>query len=97
MRVEDAEVRVGTRVVLKTFLGTSRGSAVRPADDFWRLIDCTGTIVDDDDAHVGGRHPRGRRVLVRFDTDVRALGLHCHNPVPDALWIFTADLAGWAP
>ena len=81
------------RVVLKTFLGTSRPtSAQRPRDDYWRLIGFAGMVVDDDDGHVGGRHPRGRRVLVRFDVDVGALGLECHNAVPNALWLFTDDL-----
>lgn len=89
----DAEIAPGRRVVLATFRGTHAApQAVRRDEDYWRLVGSRGGIVDVDDTHAGGRHPRGRRVLVRFDDEVAALGLACHDAVPNALWIFIADL-----
>jgi hypothetical protein len=92
--VHDDEAFSSMRVVLKTFRGTA-APAARPApgEDYWRLLGTAGEVVDADDGRIGGRHPDGRRVLVRFDADVAALGLACHNAVPNALWIFVGDLA----
>ena len=32
------------------------------------------------------------KCLVRFDVDIAGMGLECHNPVPNTLWILTSDL-----
>jgi len=88
----DADATLGARVRLETFRGTRTSGAERPGEDYWRLIGSTGEIVDDDDAHVGGRHAAGRRVLVRFDCNLGRLELECHNALPDTLWIFISDL-----
>lgn len=82
----------GQRVALRSFLNTTAGPAgTHPADDFWRLIGRSGLIVDTNDA-VLGPSTRGPRVLVQFDEDPAALGLHCHNDVPRGLWILVSDL-----
>lgn len=76
----------GTRVVLQCFNGTTEGPPGRkPSDDYWRLIGSTGVVLEPTNA-------RGR-VLVRFDEDVAALGLACHNPEPNSLLIAESDLA----
>lgn len=62
-------------------------------DNYWLLVGCRGTIVHNDDASEVGRHQDGVRVLVKFDIEVAALGLACHNKVPNALWLFASDLA----
>jgi hypothetical protein len=92
MALMDADIRIDARVVLNTFLGTAQPASPPKRDNYWRLVGGQGTIVDADDAHAGGRHAHGRRVLVRFDAGIAAAGLDCHNPVPDSLWIFVQDL-----
>lgn len=85
---------VGQRVTLRSFRGTilaPRGTHAR--DNYWLLVGCRGTIVRNDDTSEVGRRPDGARVLVKFDNEVAALGLTCHNQVPNALWLFTSDLA----
>lgn len=81
------------RVVLKSFKGAHTSPPeTRPEDRYWRLIGYAGTVLSEDDASEIGRHARGPRVLVQFDESVTALGLACHNPVPNSLWIFVSDL-----
>lgn len=76
----------GTRVVLQHFNGTAEGTPDgKPADDYWRLIGSSGTVL-------GPANAQGR-VLVRFDEDVAAQGLACHNPEPNSLLIAVSDLA----
>lgn len=79
-------MRAGTRVVLRTFNGrASSPRDCRPDEDYWRLIGTMGHVEQ------GGTVPA--RILVRFEADVSALGLTCHNAVPNALHIAPADLA----
>ena len=76
----------GKRVVLKTFNGAAEGPPDgNSSDDYWRLIGSSGTV----------RSPANAqgRVLVRFDEDVAARGLACHNPEPNSLLIAATDLA----
>jgi hypothetical protein len=59
-----------------------------PKENYWKLIGWDGKIVDD-------APPEGvskDRVLVQFSCDVASQGLHCHNPVPNSLWISRVDL-----
>lgn len=73
------------RVVLASFHGQLEAPVDgRPQENYWRLIG----------AHAGVLAPadeRGR-VLVRFDVSVVDLGLACHNPVPNSLYVLTGDL-----
>jgi len=81
------------RVTLHSFQGTkSAPEEQRPGEDYWRLIGHSGAVVETDDSPVG-RLSSGPRVLVQFDVDPAALGLHCHNPLARALWIRETDLA----
>ena len=76
----------GTHVVLQCFNGTAKGPPdERPSNDYWRMIGSNGVVLEPANA-------RGR-VLVRFDKDVAALGLTCHNPEPNSLLIAESDLA----
>lgn len=82
----------GQRVTLRSFRGATQSPAdADPRHDYWRLVGQHGEIVDADDTSIG-RLAEGPRVLVQFDNDPAALGLHSHNPVPRALWILTSDL-----
>ena len=86
---------VGERVRLKSFRGTTHAPVdTRQVDDYWLLVGLLGTVVDTDDVAKIGRHSGGSRVLVKFDCQVTDLGLHCHNEVPNAIWVFASDLAG---
>lgn len=76
---------VNTRVILKSFNGTSSAPhGCHPEENYWALIGENGTVVEP-------RNDKGR-VLVCFDSSVLQLGLHCHNPVPNSLYILPSDL-----
>lgn len=76
----------GSRVVLQSFNGSAKAPAdCKPSDNYWRLIGSTGTVITHANA-LG-------RVLVRFDEDVAARGVACHNPEPNSLLIAKSDLA----
>ena len=67
-------------------------SAAPPREDYWELTKCEGIVVSNDALDKLDRHIRGARVLVKLDVDVRKLGLHCHNPVENALYLFSRRL-----
>lgn len=73
------------RVRLKTFNGTAAPPAnCRASENYWLLIGEAGEVI--------APANEGLRVLVRFDRPVAALGLACHNAVPDSLLILASDL-----
>ena len=81
--------RTGDRVTLVAFNGTAGPQApALPENNYWVLIGRAGEIfsTEPDDGI------DANRVLVRFDDDVLRLGLACHNPVPNTLWIAAYDL-----
>ena len=81
---------IGCRCRLATFQGASSPpEPPRSYDNYWKLIGETGVVIAENDA----RFPD--RVLVRFDTEITALGLACHHRDPawsNALWIQKGDL-----
>jgi hypothetical protein len=84
---------IGERVELVTFLGFRQSpEKVCSREDYWKLSGATGSIVElgpeEQSAFFYGR------VLVQFDVDVAGLGLECHNPTPNSLWILKSDLRG---
>lgn len=84
---------LGERVRLKSFRGTTDAPVeTRQDSNYWLLIGFLGTVVDTNDVAKVGRHSDGTRLLVQFDRKVADLGLHCHNEVSNALWIFASDL-----
>jgi hypothetical protein len=83
----------GSRVRLKTFLGsTSAPTGTEASDNYWLLLGEVGTVVNVDDKGAIGVHRSGRRVLVQLEQDMQKLGLSCHNAVSNALWFFVSDL-----
>ena len=77
---------VGVKVKLVTFNGALECSEVCDAsENYSSLINSTGTVIKPENS-------RGR-VTVEFDKDVKKLGLHCHNEIPNSLLILPSDLA----
>lgn len=84
-------IATGTRIRLVSF--DNRASApldCNPSENYWRLIGSTGIVVAQQEDY--GAHVSKDRVLVKFDPDVKSMGLHCHNQVPNSLWVQTSDL-----
>jgi hypothetical protein len=76
---------VNSKVTLRSFNGAPSGPAdIRPAENYWLLIGASGVVVDSTNA-------KGR-VLVKFDASVQELGLACHNPSANSLYILESDL-----
>jgi hypothetical protein len=76
---------LNSKVILRTF----NGSSVPPVEcsageNYWALIGETGKVVEPKNARA--------RVLVQFDASVAGYGLHCHNVVPNSLYILESDL-----
>lgn len=85
---------IGSEVVLKSFLQQLQApSGTKPPDDYWVLIGRKGTVISTDELDGLPAHRLGPRVLVRFDEDVEAMGLHCHNKMKNTLYIFENDLS----
>ncbi len=79
------------RVVVRSIDGTSQPTdEVKPAENYWLLIGTEGVIVKTwQQADFSMDRPR---CLVKFDQDVKALGLHCHNDIENSLWILETDI-----
>jgi hypothetical protein len=76
---------VQSNVVLRSFNGTKSAPAdCRPAENYWLLVEASGIVVEAANAMC--------RVLVRFNVSVQELGLSCHNPVHNSLYILESDL-----
>jgi hypothetical protein len=76
---------VHSRVTVRSFNGTKTPPAdCRPTENYWLLVGTNGTVVEQANA-------KGR-VLVRLDASVHELGLSCHNPTPNSLYILESDL-----
>ena len=76
---------LNAKVILTTFNGTAASQEeCPPGENYWLLIGSTGRIAEVKN-HNG-------RVLVLFDESVSEKGLHCHNPVPNSLYILESDL-----
>ena len=57
------------------------------------LIGCTGRVVQDPkEPSINPSFTEEKRVLVKFDSNLDALGLANHNNVPNSLWILESDL-----
>lgn len=76
---------LNSKVILRTFNGSLVPPVeCSPGENYWALIGETGTVVEPKNARA--------RVLVKFDASVVAFGLHCHNVVPNSLYILESDL-----
>ena len=80
-----AMLPIQSRVVLQSFNGIKSAPAdCRPNENYWLLVGARGTVVES--ANATGR------VLVQFDISVSDLGLSCHNPIPNSLYVPESDL-----
>ena len=71
------------RVRLVKFCGTLQSpNDCDERENYWKLIGAKGTVCQD----------LGDRALVVFDESIKSLGLECHNPVPDSLFLAKSDL-----
>ena len=78
-------METGARVVLSTFNGSAKAPAgCKSQENYWALIGQEGTIL--------GFDAQLNRYLVQFDFSVQKLGLHCHNPQANSLYIQGIDL-----
>ena len=84
---------IGERVELVSFDGHLQAPEnTDPREDYWKLSGALGSVVElGPEEQLAFFHGR---VLVQFDIDVAALGLECHNPMPNSLWILKSDLRG---
>jgi hypothetical protein len=84
-----SKLLIGDRVELCLFNSSLEPpTGTKPSDNYWRLIDACGIVLQTSTES----GIQSDRVLVRFDVDVAALGLACHNPLPNSLWIKRSDL-----
>lgn len=87
-------IKIGNRVILKSFNGTTVPDGnTPPHEDYWKLIDSIGTVVQDpkrDESYINLH--KEKRVLVKFDQIVKSFGLECHNSIENSLWINVNDL-----
>ena len=76
---------LNSRVRLITFNGSVEGpSDCHPEENYWLLIGQIGKVIS---------LPNDRsRVLVEFELPVESLGIHCHNPIKNSLFILESDL-----
>ncbi|WP_037586453.1 hypothetical protein [Stenoxybacter acetivorans] len=87
---------VGKRVRLKSVDNKQSKPTcvqIRDYEDYWRLIGCEGEIISDEIPSWS----KDKRFLVRFDQDLIAMKLECHNELSNplwsnALWIRVSDL-----
>ena len=85
--------KVGDKVILKSFHNiTETPKDTNDEENYWKLIGLTGKVVKGEKSHPAFKD-MGPRVLVEFDGDISTYGLHCHNDLPNTLWIFVSDLS----
>ncbi len=76
---------MSSRVEIKSFNGVVRGASdVDPRENYWLLIGKTGRVV--------AQKNERQRLLIHFDVLISSMGLHCHNPIENTLFIFESDL-----
>jgi hypothetical protein len=87
-------MKVGKRVKLITFNGQLYPTGeVEKKEDYWKLVGLTGLIQQDpNEKNIYASFSKNRRVLVKFDEDLKIHGLISHNNIKNALWILTTDL-----
>jgi hypothetical protein len=71
---------------------------IRSCDDYWKLIGFEGIIIADEHMYRElFEVANTSRVLVKFDNDIKVIGLASHNAMDDSnwensLWILVSDL-----
>lgn len=73
------------KVVLKSFNGSKAAPAeVNPAENYWRLVGVKAVTVKVAEDNL--------RVLLRFEQDLKVLGLTCDSEEENSLWVLISDL-----
>ena len=84
------QLTLGDRVKLVSFNNSFAGPVdVDEIENYWKLIGKNGVVMS-------AITPTGisdNRVLIKFEEDIRTIGLACHNSTENALWIKREDLA----
>ena len=76
-------LKPGKKVAVKSFNGSKAAPTdVNAAENYWLLVGAKAVVVTTTDDN--------RRALIKFECDLRALGLVCDNE--NALWILISDL-----
>lgn len=79
-------LKPGKRVVLKSFNGSLVAPTATAANEnYWQLIGVKA-VVSSATLNDSGR------VLISFERDFQSMGLACHNPLPNSLWVLSGDL-----
>lgn len=87
-------LQAGDKIKLVAFDGrVDPPSNVLAEENYWLLIGWSGTVVQSpsEDGITASFSVRPR-YLVQFADRVSKLNLHCHNEVPNSLWILESDL-----
>ncbi len=79
------KMKIGSKIILKSFNGEKiTPKDCDPSENYWLLIGKTGKVVKTINSN--------SRLLIKFDISVLDLGLHCHNEIPNSLYILESDL-----
>ncbi len=87
-------LKIGSKVVLISFNGsTTPDKDTEPHENYWQLINLAGVVVKDPNREgIFKTSFNEKRVLVQFEQNIKSLGLECHNPIDNSLWIRIHDL-----
>jgi hypothetical protein len=78
-------LKPGKKVALKSFNGSKVAPAdIAPAENYWRLVGAKAVTVKVAEDNL--------RVLLRFEQDLKALGLTSHSDEENSLWVLISDL-----
>ena len=88
------DLKSSDKVVLISFNGSLEPDIdIQPHENYWKLIHQKGIVVQDPTIKVFYKTISGKkRVLVKFDKNIKSFGLECHNPIKNSLWIQVNDL-----
>lgn len=83
------------KVILQTFFGTKipDDTNVDPQENYWKLVGCTGEVVEIKEKPHPAFLDKGLQILVKFDNSLVDLNLISHNHIANTLWIFETDLS----
>jgi len=78
-------LKPGKKVALKSFAGSKVAPAdIDPAENYWQLVGAKAVTVKVAEDNL--------RVLLKFEMDLKALGLTSHSDEESSLWVLISDL-----
>jgi len=89
------KLNIGDKVILQTFLGIKipNDNNIDPQENYWKLVGCTGKVVEAKEKPHPAFPDKGLQLLVKFDNSILDLNLISHNNITNTLWIFETDLS----